>query len=103
MDLLIADGPGADEITENNQVRRALCALKGLELQVILLRFWRGLGYDEVGAKLGSSRRHIVQIESAALRKMRWALADPGAYQYPAAEYADLQEKAVDIREEVFA
>lgn len=73
-DTLISESTSPEESHFNYEVRTLLQNLNERENSVINLRFWKDKTLDEIGALIGFSKARAGQIETRALRKMRWAI-----------------------------
>lgn len=81
-DLIEYRGPSPDEIAEENELReiliKAVRQLEPRQAKIINLRFGletgKPLTLDEVGTIYGVTRERIRQVETRALKRLRWIL-----------------------------
>lgn len=81
-ELLESEDPQSDATVFLDQVRDMLNRLSDRERMIITLRFWDGLTYDDIGLRICVSRERVRQIETRALRKLRWAIDAKGQREY---------------------
>ncbi len=61
----------ADMLDRRDQIEFAMKALPGRLQDIVRMRIWEGLGYREIGERLGLTRTRVAQLEAVALRRMR--------------------------------
>lgn len=71
-DRLPSEDLKADEKYACEQVKELLSFLSKREFEIINLRYWHDMSYDEAGRRLGISGERVRQSENKALRKLRW-------------------------------
>lgn len=88
-DSLPSEEADTDEICACEQVKGLLSFLSKREAEIIRLRYWHDLPYEEVGRQIGISKERVRQSENKALRKLRWHAKDIVRF-----GYADFQAQA---------
>ena len=72
--LLVSEDIGGEKAVVCDQVCSLLGILSERERTVVNLRFWQYLTLDEVGLRINLGKERVRQIETKALRKLRWAI-----------------------------
>lgn len=72
IDRLPSEDVQADEKYACEQVKGLLSFLSKREFEIIRLRYWHDMTYEEVGRKIGVSKERVRQSENKALKKLKW-------------------------------